>query len=330
MRQLRSSGLFVLAFLGLMAAGCGGGGAGNGDNNPAIRSISGSVTSSGRGVKGAAIKLSGAASATVFTNTTGNYSFAGLANGHYTVTPDTAQLGYTESPKAITQTVDGVNIPHLDFTAKATVFYVSDEAGRLGMVNLASQEVQLIGNTGAVVMGDIAMDPNGNLYGISTDKLYRIDKITGAATLIGDLGFSGATSLVFKDNGKLYTADNFLRTVNLVTGAATVVGNGDFPYQSSGDLAFVGDQLYLISKGINDPSNDCLVKLNAATGKGTLLGVVGLPVVFGLVAVDNVTLYGFSGTKVIVVDTLTGSGTTLLDLSGKGLGNIYGATGVNN
>ena len=51
--------------------------------------------------------LSGASTATVTADSSGNYSFSGLANGAYTVTP--SQSGYTFSPPSQSVTINGAN-----------------------------------------------------------------------------------------------------------------------------------------------------------------------------------------------------------------------------
>ena len=75
--------------------------------------ISGSI--SGAGGNGATVTLSGAASASTTANSSGNYTFSGLANGTYAVTP--AQTGYTFSPSSQAATINGANVTGVNFTA---------------------------------------------------------------------------------------------------------------------------------------------------------------------------------------------------------------------
>lgn len=79
-------------------------------------SISGTITPV-TGGSGATVELTGSAAATTTTDTSGNYSFSGLANGTYTVTPSNA--GYTFSPANQSVTVNGANPTGVDFTATA-------------------------------------------------------------------------------------------------------------------------------------------------------------------------------------------------------------------
>jgi hypothetical protein len=68
-------------------------------------------------LSGVTITLSGAGSATTITNTSGNYSFSGVANGSYTVTP--SLTGYTFSPASSVVTVSGANVTVSNFVATA-------------------------------------------------------------------------------------------------------------------------------------------------------------------------------------------------------------------
>jgi hypothetical protein len=196
---------------------------------------------------------------------------------------------------------------------------VDDSAGLLGKVDVATGAVTVVGNTGHV-MTDIAFDPNGHLYGITFGALYSIDPITAASTFIGSLGAS-LNSLVFSSNGTLYAANSRLYEINLTTGAASAIGRGGVSYSSSGDLAFVGGNLYLSS---TVPTSDSLIKLNASTGVGTDVGPIGVGQVYGLATNDNVHLYGVAGTSVYSVNTATGAGTLLVGYGGHGLGSANG------
>ncbi len=77
-------------------------------------SMSGTITPTAGG-SGATVTLSGAAPALTTANSSGNYTFAGLANGTYMVTP--SNIGYTFSPVSQSVTVNGANKTGVDFTA---------------------------------------------------------------------------------------------------------------------------------------------------------------------------------------------------------------------
>ena len=69
-------------------------------------SISGIISPSSAG-NGTTVTLSGAASVATMANASGNYTFTGLANGDYTVTPSAS--GYTFTPGSQTIALNGAN-----------------------------------------------------------------------------------------------------------------------------------------------------------------------------------------------------------------------------
>jgi len=319
MSKLVSAKLVLLTLVLIVVAGCGGGGGGS---SPNTHQISGTVTSGGVGVEGATVTLSGSGSGVTVTDAKGAYTFTGLANGSYTVTITKANY----SPKTAVFTVNGADIGTANFTEtpSASVFYVVDDANNLAKLDIAARTVTIVGNT-QTFLNDIAFDVAGTLYGISGDQLYRINPDTAQVTAVGTLGITETTSLEFGPGGTLYTANTSLCRINPQTGAASVVGHGgDIQYKSSGDLVFLGSRLYLTSTF--DSGSNALVRLDPATGVATLVGSIGYPDVFGLSSNDSVTLYGFSGTKVLIINPTTGAGTLLWDTGGvNGLGAINGA-----
>jgi len=90
---------------------------------PQTYSISGTISPVAGG-SGATVTLSGAAKATSTADSSGNFTFSGLANGTYTVTPTHA--GYTFNPSSLNVTVNGANInTGMNFTATALTFNLS-------------------------------------------------------------------------------------------------------------------------------------------------------------------------------------------------------------
>jgi hypothetical protein len=83
---------------------------GTSSNPSGSYAISGSVSGSA-----ATLNLSGAASGTTTTDGTGKYTFSGLANGVYLVTP--SQSGYTFTPSSASVTVNGAAVTAANFTA---------------------------------------------------------------------------------------------------------------------------------------------------------------------------------------------------------------------
>ena len=81
-------------------------------------SISGAVTTSGAALSGAAVALTGPAAANTTTNSSGNYTFTGLGNGTYTVTP--SNTGYSFIPANQSVTINAANKTGVNFTATVT------------------------------------------------------------------------------------------------------------------------------------------------------------------------------------------------------------------
>jgi hypothetical protein len=104
-------------------------------------------------------------------------------------------------------------------------------------INLATGTASLIGEiTNAPGIIDIAIAPNGQMYGVDivTDMLISINRVTGAGTVIGSLGFDAnyAQGMDFEENtGSLYLAAfnnsafrGELRIADTSTGNTTLVG----------------------------------------------------------------------------------------------------------
>jgi len=201
--------------------------------------------------------------------------------------------------------------------AQAAELWFSDDRAQLGRVDLDT--VTSIGNMGTV-MTDLAFSPSGVLYGTSFNQLFTIDTATGVATLVGS-HFLSINALVFGTDGTLYGASSTLYTLDPLTGSADSVGG--IGYTSSGDLAFVGGELYLsVTSG-----GDSLVQVDLATGDGTLVGGIGRSAVYGLATPNGNDLYGMSGTSVFGIDAVTGAaGPDVVSFAGEGFGTTYGTT----
>jgi parallel beta-helix repeat protein len=83
---------------------------------PTTYSISGTISTAANG-SGATVKLAGTATATTTANSSGAYSFTGLANGSYTITA--SKTGFTFNPSSLQVTVNGANLTGENFTASA-------------------------------------------------------------------------------------------------------------------------------------------------------------------------------------------------------------------
>ena len=115
----------------------------------ALQTFSISGTISGPGGAGATVNLTGASTATTTADGSGNYSFAGLANGAYTVTPNLS--GYVYTPPNQTVTVSGASISSVNFTSVPQTYTIS---GAISGPGGAGATVSLTGASTATTTAD--------------------------------------------------------------------------------------------------------------------------------------------------------------------------------
>jgi hypothetical protein len=113
--SLRKCRSFPLGLLPLFALLCGCAGVVSpGSGSSQTFRLSGTISPQSVG-NGTTVALSGPASASNTGNSSGNYSFSGLANGIYAVTP--SRSGYVFSPSVQGISIDGSDVSGIDFTA---------------------------------------------------------------------------------------------------------------------------------------------------------------------------------------------------------------------
>jgi len=106
---------FSLALLPLFVSLCGCAGVvspGSGTSDTFL--LSGTISPQSIG-DGTNVTLSGPASASTIGNRSGTYSFSGLANGTYAITP--SRSGYIFSPNVQSVAINGSDVSGIDFTA---------------------------------------------------------------------------------------------------------------------------------------------------------------------------------------------------------------------
>ena len=120
---------------------------------------------------------------------------------------------------------------------------------------------------------DIAIQPaTRRVFAVDSGSLYELNIGTGGHTLIGNTG-SFVNSLEFDPAGRLWAwGGTSLYTLNPDTGTSTLVG--DVGFNAAGDLAVAenGD-LFGITDNL-DGSFSRLIRINRATGTGTLVGTL--------------------------------------------------------
>jgi len=197
--------------------------------------------------------------------------------------------------------------------------WVTDSGGRVGRVDVETGSVLHWVDTGSALY-DIAFSPDGELYGLNSNTLFRIDPTTGARTTVGSLGVSQMVALVFGSDGTLYAArsnSTLLYGVSPTTGLATAIG--DMGYAAAGDLAFNGSTLYMST------TTDQLVAIDAATGSGRLVGSLLVSNVLGLATAGNGVTYATAGRDIYSVDLASGALTQVSSYAGQSLSQAYGS-----
>ena len=178
----------------------------------------------------------------------------------------------------------------------------------------------------SISYNDIAFAPNGDLFGVSFNSLYKVDPATGNSSWIGSLGTStNLKSLAFTSSGNLYAAGNSeFYSINTNTGAASLVANIS-GFKSSGDLLYDdASGRFLATSDAPYPIKDSLYSIGLS-GDATVIGDVGFNSVWGL-AVANGTLYGYTSNRLqIIINPTTGVGKFDRVVTGT-TSQIYGAT----
>ena len=161
---------------------------------------SGSISPSTSGA-GATLTLSGASAGTATADSSGNFSFSGLVNGTYSVTP--SKSGYTFSPASQSFTVTGANVTGLSFTA--TVVPTYSISGTISPTTAGSgATVTLSGAASATVTADSSGNfsfagLNSGTYTVTPSKAaYTFTPSSQSVTVNGanvtGINFSGVAS----------------------------------------------------------------------------------------------------------------------------------------
>ncbi len=202
--------------------------------------ISGSISPAGNG-SGATVALTGTATATVTADASGNYSFAGLANGSYTVTP--SKSGFTFSPVNRAVTISGANAT-ANFTAAAIPTYsisgtISPAASGSGAT------VALTGAATATVTADASGNysfaglANGSYTVTPSKSGFTFSPVNRAVTISGanaTANFTAAAIPTYSISGTISPAASGSGATVALTGAATATVTAD----ASGNYSFAG------------------------------------------------------------------------------------------
>ncbi|MCE0484228.1 MAG: lactonase family protein [Methylacidiphilales bacterium] len=140
------------------------------------------------------------------------------------------------------------------------------EGSSLVIFNQQNGAITTVGNFGVSGIESLAFDPvSGQLYAASQGSLYRVDRVTGVATLIGSFGVApglndNGQNIRFAADGYLYdtnTSTNGTSTglyrIDVTTGAATYLG--EIQNYDNLVLANAGNAMYGVTVNVtNSPS----------------------------------------------------------------------------
>lgn len=200
---------FALWFLPIIffaiLSGCGGGSGGGAASSTlpttSAYSISGTVT----GASGVAMSLAGASTASTIADASGNYSFANLANGSYTVTP--SRTGYTFSPTSLSANVNGANLAGKNFLATASNTPTYGISGSVSGVVAQGVTINLTGASASSAVTDV--NGNYNISGLANGSYTIVPTLSGYT-------FSPNSSVV-AISGVNSTANNFTSATALAS-----------------------------------------------------------------------------------------------------------------
>lgn len=175
-----------------------------------------------------------------------------------------------------------------------------DSAGNLyDVAPYGAPSVTLLAPTNGETFLDVAI-LNGRWFAITSDL---VELAPGTTQIIADLGPGLGNSLGGGPDGKLYQASDAIYRVDPDSGATELVGALPAGHVSSGDIAFLGDRLFVST---DSGCGGALVEFDLATGAGVVLGGDGLGCVYGLASAGGELLLMNCDGKVGTFDPVTG------------------------
>jgi hypothetical protein len=173
-------------------------------------------------------------------------------------------------------------------------------------------------NNSTDTMTDIAIDKDGNMVGVSFDKVYKVDTSTAQTTLLSaslqgmfnGLSYVPATYVNQTGDDVLVgtrNTDGAVFRIDPMTGSATQIGDMGSGFSSSGDLVAVDG--FGIVQTVPGNGGDSLATLASGTFAATAVGNTGYASIWGLAFWKN-KVFGFTDDGAfITIDPQTGAAT---------------------
>jgi hypothetical protein len=270
------------------------------------------------------VKLTGAATATVTADASGNFTFSGLVNGAYTVTPSNGAFTFTPPNQAVT--VSSANVTGVIFASVApTTFSISGTISGSGG-NAAT--VTLTGTASATTTADASgnftfSNLNNGSYTVTPSKTgYIFTPANKAVTVSG----ASVTAVNFTSTAQLAidktaSTDRSTSSTSLVSPAFTTASTNELL------LAFVSSDATGAGITVTNMTGGSLT-WTMVKRTNTQLGTAEIWRAFAPAIVTNATVTATLSQSVsasITVVTFTG-----VDTTGTGGSGAIGATGGNN
>jgi hypothetical protein len=249
-------------------------------------SISGNVSANGAG---ATVALSGAATASTTADSSGNYSFTGLANGTYTVTPTNS--GFSFNPTSQTAIVNNANVSALNFTATSS-----------GGTPLAIDvNVSKDGSSASTTIGSPAFSTK------STNELLvafvATDFLGGTNTTVSSVAGGGLTwKLVQRTNAQSGTAEIWTAFASAALSNVTVT--------ATVSQSVVSSITVMSFTGVDTTSGASLPNAVGASGTGNSAG--GAPTASLVTTRNNSLVLGVGNDYDNAIARTLGTGQTLV------------------
>ena len=158
--------------------------------------------------------------------------------------------------------------------ASGTLYTLMDSYanGKLATVNPITGAATVFGaGNGIPDMMILEIANDGTMYSASwsSNSLYKMDKTTGVASLIGPLGFSNIMDLAYDTTGTLWATNvSALYKINTTTGAGTFVTNLNGISGNMGITFDSSNNLFATEWGIG---NSPFWEINTTTGVATVI-----------------------------------------------------------
>jgi hypothetical protein len=204
-------------------------------------SISGKVSGSA-----ATVALSGAAARSTTTDSLGNYTFTGLSNGSYIVTP--SQSGYTFSPVSSSVSIAGASVSGVNFTGSTTAPVTYNISGK---VSGSVATVVLSGAAGRTTTTDSLGNytftglSNGSYIVTPSQSGYAFSPVSSSVSIAGasvsGVNFTATSTAptTYSISGKVSGSAAMLTLSGTSGGTTTTDGTGNYTFSGLSNGSYV-------------------------------------------------------------------------------------------